>query len=129
MGGQNKKQFGSITWTDLTVQNAEEVKEFYQHVVGWKAEPVSMGEYNDFNMNLPENNETVTGICHARGGNVKIPPQWLVYITVEDVDESAKKCLDLGGEIIIEPKNMEGYGRYCIIKDPAGAVAALFTPE
>jgi hypothetical protein len=23
---------------------------------------------------------------------------------------------------------MGGYGRYCVIRDPAGAVAALFTP-
>ena len=91
MGGQNKKQIGSITWTDLTVQNAEKVKEFYQQVVRWKAEPVSMGEYNDFKMNSPESGETVTGICHIRGGKAKIPPQWLIYITVENVDESAKK--------------------------------------
>ena len=76
-----KKDVGTITWFDLTVPNAKEIKEFYSKVVGWKSEPVSMGDYNDFNMNLPAGDETVTGICHARGGNADIPAQWMIYIT------------------------------------------------
>ena len=41
----NKKQeIGTITWTDLTVSNAEEIKDFYEKVTGWKPEPLSIGE-------------------------------------------------------------------------------------
>ena len=43
---------GSVVWTDLTVNNASEVKDFYQQVVGWKPNPVSMGDYDDFTMQL-----------------------------------------------------------------------------
>ncbi len=56
-----------------------------------------MNDYEDFNMNTPDGNHTVTGICHAKGGNANLPPKWLLYITVENVDESAKICLELGG--------------------------------
>lgn len=49
-----KPGIGSITWCDLTVPNADEVKIFYEKVVGWKSEPVSMGDYNDFSMIAPE---------------------------------------------------------------------------
>jgi predicted enzyme related to lactoylglutathione lyase len=122
-------EIGSITWFDLTVPDAEGVRDFYHEVVGWKPSPVSMGDYDDFNMNTPESGKTITGICHARGGNAHLPPQWLIYITVEDVDESARRCVELGGKIITEPKDMEGYGRYCVIQDPAGAMAALFAPK
>lgn len=123
-----KPEIGSIPWMDLTIENAEDVKDFYSKVIGWKAEPVSMGEYNDFNMISPTDNKVKTGICHARGSNAELPPQWLIYITVEDVDKSADACVKNGGSVISGPRELGGYGRFCVIKDPAGAVCALYTP-
>lgn len=125
----NKPEIGSITWCDLTVPDADEIRKFYEKVVGWKANPVSMGEYDDYSMIAPESNKIAAGICNAKGINAKLPPQWLIYITVEDVDRSAQICLELGGKIIVDPKTIPGYGRFCVIQDPAGAVCALFKPE
>jgi predicted enzyme related to lactoylglutathione lyase len=129
MSEKQKPEIGSITWCDLTVPNAEEVRDFYSKVVGWIPDPVSMGDYNDFSMIAPESGKVAAGVCHTKGTNAKLPPQWLIYIAVEDIDKSAKQCEQLGGKIIVEPKNMSGYGRYCVIQDPAGAVCALFKPE
>jgi len=125
----DKPEIGSITWFDLTVPNAGEVKSFYNKVVGWKSEPVDMGSYNDFNMQSPESGETKTGICHKRGGNAELPPNWLIYITVKNVDDSANLCKENGGKVLVKPKEMGSYGRYCVIEDPAGAVCALYTPS
>ena len=97
-------------------------------MVGWQADAVDMNGYNDFSMNTSEG-ETTAGICHARGKNATLPAQWLIYIVVEDVDASADKVQSLGGRILTEPQNMGVHGRFCVIQDPAGAVAALFTPE
>ena len=121
-----KPKVGSITWIDLTVSDAEKVRDFYKEVVGWKPSPVSMGDYDDYNMNTPGDDQPVAGVCHARGGNADLPQQWLIYITVEDVDKSSQRCLEMGGKIISGPKEMSGYGKMCVIQDPAGAVAALF---
>jgi hypothetical protein len=52
----------------------------------------------------------------------------LIYITVKSADESAKLCKENGGKVLLGPKDMGGYGRYCVIEDPAGAVCALFEP-
>jgi predicted enzyme related to lactoylglutathione lyase len=123
-----KPEAGTIGWTDLTIINAENVKEFYSKVVGWKAEPLSMGEYNDFVMNTSETKTPVAGICHARGVNANLPAQWLIYINVENLEKSISNCLELGGRLIAETKNMADYGKYCVIQDPAGAVCALFEP-
>lgn len=127
---QEKPGTGSISWFDLTVPDAEDVRDFYSRVVGWKYEPVPMadGEYNDFNMKAPGSSLTVTGICHKRGVNNDLPARWLLYITVENIDKSAEECRLNGGKIIAGPKNMGKYGRYCVIEDPAGAVCALFEP-
>lgn len=126
----NKKpEVGTITWFDLTVPNAEKVRDFYSKVVGWKPSPVSMGDYNDYTMNTPGSGNTVSGVCHARGSNAGLPAQWIIYITVEDVDKSSQQCVEMGGKIISGPKEISGYGKICVIQDPAGAVAALFEVE
>ena len=130
MSNQEKPEIGSVSWFDLTVPNAEDVKDFYSKVIGWKPEPVSMakGEYEDYNMKAPESDLTVTGVCHAKGVNADLPARWLLYITVENIDKSIEECKANSGKIIAGPKNMGNYGRYCVIEDPAGAVCALFEP-
>lgn len=125
----SKPEIGSITWCDLTVPRANEIKNFYEKVIGWKADPVSMGDYGDFSMIAPQSNRIAAGICNSKGINAKLPPQWLIYITVEDVDRSAQTCIELGGKLITEPKTIPSYGRFCVIQDPAGAVCALFKLE
>ncbi|HXV61358.1 MAG TPA: VOC family protein [Vicinamibacteria bacterium] len=119
------KAVGSIVWTDLTVDDAEAIRDFYARVVGLRPEPVDMGDYSDFNL-LSESGEPVAGVCHARGSNQNLPPQWLVYFTVKDVDVASRRAVELGGEIVDGPRDM-GKRRFCVVRDPAGAVAALIS--
>jgi uncharacterized protein len=117
---------GTIAWADLTVPEADHLRDFYSEVVGWTPQPVGMGDYDDYGMARPDG-APAAGICHARGVNAGLPPQWLIYITVPDLDLAAGRVLDLGGRVLREPTDM-GQGRYCVIEDPAGAVAALYEP-
>jgi uncharacterized protein len=116
---------GTITWQDLTVPDAEALRDFYASVVGWKAQPVRMGDYADFNMTA--DGQSVAGVCHARGLNADLPAQWLIYITVDDLEHSMEECQRLGGSVIAPPRGLSG-GRFCVIRDPAGAVCALYQP-
>ena len=119
-----KLEIGKISWMDLTVDDAEGIRDFYCEVVGWKAQDHDMGAYNDYDIVTPESRETVTGICHARETNANVPSQWLMYVNVADVDESVERCLSLGGKVIDGPRMM-GEHRFCVIQDPAGAVIGL----
>lgn len=121
----SQSKAGAITWTDLTVPEAEELAGFYADVVGWTSDPTSMGDYDDYTMVRPHDGEGVAGVCHARGTNSGIPAQWLLYVTVDDLDTSLKRCDALGGDIVRVPASLAG-GRFAIIQDPAGAVMALF---
>ena len=96
MTAPSRPPVGSIKWADLTVEHAEEVRDFYREVVGWTSTDVDMGGYHDYCMNQPEDAKTVAGICHARGGNAGLPPQWLAYIIVEDIDHSISRCVESG---------------------------------
>jgi predicted enzyme related to lactoylglutathione lyase len=124
MSEANGSNAGQVCWQDLTVSNAEEVRQFYCAVVGWKSETVDMGAYSDFSMLTPGDGKCVAGVCHARGMNANLPPQWLMYITVADLDGSILRCTELGGKVIHGPRPM-GSQRMCVIQDPAGAVVAL----
>jgi predicted enzyme related to lactoylglutathione lyase len=116
---------GTISWVDLTVGNAEEVRDFYQKVVGWHSEEVDFGGYFDYNM-IPAGSDTpAAGVCHAVKTMADFPAVWMVYITVADLDQSVADCEKLGGKVIKPPFN-SGSGRLCIIQDPAGAYAALY---
>jgi uncharacterized protein len=119
---------GSIGWLDLTVQNADAVRDFYANVVGWRPEPVAMGEYSDYNMTGPEDDTPRAGICHARGGNAHLPAQWLPYFVVKDLDASVAALEARGGALIGEVRAMGGGARYAAFRDPAGAVAAIYQP-
>lgn len=122
---ERKYKIGQFVWADLTTNQAESLKEFYKEVIGWKEFPVAMkdGEdsYNDYAMMIDEK-EPAGGICHNRGVNSNIPPQWIMYICVEDVNDTLKKALDNGGILIHESKKSDGTYNYVIIQDPAGAV-------
>ena len=122
-----KPKIGAVAWTDLTVKPAARVSDFYAAVVGWKVTEADMGGYCDYGMNQPADGQMVAGICHARGGNAKLPPQWLIYINVANLKASLAQCRRLGGKVIGPPRQMWG-GRMAVIRDPAGAVAALFEP-
>ncbi len=119
---------GTIAWVDLTVPKADELRDFYTAVVGWECEELKLGDYSDYVMRPAGGGEAVAGICHARGVNEGLPPQWLVYMTVADLDASLARCLQLGGKVRAEPFLMGDFGRMAVIEDPAGAVAALLLP-
>ncbi|MBZ5725259.1 MAG: VOC family protein [Acidobacteriia bacterium] len=127
MANESTPRPGEIGWIDLTVPNAEAVRDFYLDVTGWTPAPVDMDGYQDFCMNSA-GGRAVAGICHARGHNADLPPVWIIYIVVADLDESLRRSVAGGGKVRGGPRGMGDGARYCVIEDPAGAVAALYQP-
>jgi predicted enzyme related to lactoylglutathione lyase len=84
-----------------------------------------MGDYADFVMSDGEGGEPRAGICHARGTNAGLPPVWLVYVVVADLDASLSSATALGGEVLAGPK-ATGRDRFAVLRDPAGASFALW---
>lgn len=115
---------GKIFWQDLTVENAEQIRDFYCKVVGWTFEKVKQGDYDDYNIVNPDDGEIVAGICHKKGEIKNFPSQWLNYVMVEDIDSCIESCKNNGGKVIDGPKKM-GKATFVVIQDPAGAYLAL----
>lgn len=122
---------GKILWHDLTVDNATEVRDFYSQVVGWKHSPIDMKGYDDYVMLVdgtePGDMSGATGICHARGSNADMPPQWMIYISVPSVKDAIDHAIRLGGDVVTGPRSAGGK-QFAVIKDPASAVFAIIEP-
>lgn len=114
---------GQILSADLTVDNAEEIRDFYASVVGWRFSELDMGGYRDFLMTSADG-QPRAGVCHARGVNADLPPQWIIYVIVENLDVSIEACIQGGGSLIGDVRGEEG-SRFAIIRDPVGAAMGI----
>ncbi len=119
---------GRIGWLDLTVSDASATRDFYRQVVGWAVQDVEMKDggmrYADYNM-LGEDGSPAAGVCHARGGNVGLPPVWMIYLPVGDLAESLRRVEEEGGKVIKAMQGKDGEYAYAAVQDPVGAYLAL----
>ena len=122
------REGGRIAWLDLTVANANETRDFYRDVVGWSARDVEMtdaaGQYADYAL-CTSDGTAVAGACHARGVNEDLPPVWLIYLPVGDLDESLARARKEGGEVVYASKGSSGDYTYAVVRDPVGVCLAL----
>ena len=90
---EQDKTIGAITWMDITVPEADGLRDFYKNVVGWNTMDISMGDYNDYCMVSPSDNVVRSGVCHAAGANAGMPAAWIMYINVANLDESIARVI------------------------------------
>ncbi len=116
---------GRIGWVDLTVQDAVGVREFYEAVAGWTHVEVPVEDHVDFSMVPPGGDAPVAGVCHQLGKNANIPSQWLMYITVPDLDAAVRAATERGGAVVDGPTSIEG-SQFVVLRGLAGEVFALW---
>jgi len=117
---------GRVGWLDLTVEDADGVRDFYAAVVGWTPEAVSMGEYSDYNM-CDASGIPAAGVCHRREGNAEVPTGWVPYFVVGDLDAALAAAVAAGGSVGIT--RTAGEFRWAVVRDPSGASFALWEAD
>lgn len=115
-----------VAWIELTTNDNEKMNRFYADVLDVPTAALSMGDYDDYN--VPAENPRF-GICDPRSSKEKIPPGWIVYLRVEDLEAALEKTKQHGGEVVSPPQHTKGYGAHALIRDPAGTTTALFQEE
>ncbi|GAB5561943.1 MAG: VOC family protein [Synoicihabitans sp.] len=124
----DESPIGCIAWMDLTGPDASAMRDFYREVIGWAVEDVPMADgeesYADYNM-VGGDGAPAGGICHARGANADMPPGWMMYLPVGDLDESLRRVAAEGGKVLKDATSPDGSFRFAVIQDPVGAVFAL----
>lgn len=120
------KTAGAVSWTELMTTDVEAAKRFYSALFGWKLEAMPMGEGGEYHV-ISVGDMQIGGIMARPPQGGDMPPAWGSYVTVEDVDATAAKVKDLGGNILTEPQDIPKVGRFCVLQDPQGAVIMAIT--
>jgi hypothetical protein len=122
---------GAVGWNELNTRDPERAKEFYSAVFGWEPRPFEAPDGPPYwTVHVGGDENGVGGIMDMRSlVPDEVPPHWLTYFTVEDVDGTAAKANELGGSVALEPEDIEGVGRFAVLQDPAGATFAILRPN
>ena len=118
---------GTFTWNELNTHDASKACEFYSSLLGWRFEEMPMPDGVYRIAKLGDN--TVAGLFEMKGKDFEgVPPHWLSYIEVDEIDKRARAAKQAGATMIREPFDVEGVGRIAILKDAVGALIAWMTP-
>ncbi len=119
------KQHGVFSWSELMTTDVSAAKAFYGKLFGWAMEDIQTGDMGYTVASAVD--KEVEGIMAMPLEAGDMPPTWGVYVTVDDVEASAKEAEALGGKIVLAPRDIPDIGRFCVICDPQGAALSLIT--
>jgi predicted enzyme related to lactoylglutathione lyase len=92
---------------------------FYGALFGWETE-----DYPSEGMKyvmVKVGGEAVGGMMALPPECAGMPPAWDVYVTVADVDATARRVEELGGKLLRPPADIPDVSRFCGRQDPQGA--------
>jgi predicted enzyme related to lactoylglutathione lyase len=121
-----KPPHGTFCWNELMTRDTGTAGKFYAELLGWK--PTDSG--------MPGMQYTLFKVGDKDAGGMMampaeipemVPPHWMAYIAVDDVDAVVAKLEGLGGKLMHGPQDIPQVGRFCVIQDPTGAVVSLIT--
>jgi predicted enzyme related to lactoylglutathione lyase len=95
---------------------------FYERLCGWRAERVEAGGGSYHALELGGS---------LGGGVVECGtqrPLWLPYVEVGDVPRATQRALQLGGSLLLEPREGPA-GWRSVVESPAGAEIAFWEPK
>jgi len=120
---------GNFCWFELGTTDLEGAKSFYGTLFGWKVEvnadagmPYAMG-YAD--------GACICGLYELSPEMTanNVPPHWMTYVAVQDVDATAAKVGELGGAVVAGPFDVATHGRMAAFSDPTGAHVSAWQPR
>ena len=125
IGVRVKDETSAIMWTELLTNAAEDATKFYSDLLGMSSS--KMPGPVDYTM-LKVGGTDVAGVMAITDEMGPVPPHWMVYFGIDDVDNAASKVESLGGSIMVPPTDIPYIGRFAGLKDPQGAVFFIFKP-
>jgi len=121
------KVLGKFVWHDLMTNDVDKAVSFYTGLFGWTIKEVDMGPMGTYKMIQAAGTEHGGFVGLAPEDN--LPSHWTSYVTVDDVDATVARAVELGGKAPVPPMDIPGTGRFAVIVDPHGAVISPYTPK
>jgi len=125
-----KYKSGTFCWPELCTSDSEGAKKFYKTIFGWDIEDTPVTETDIYSMAMKQD-KSVGALYQMREDQKQqgVPPHWLSYVSVDDLENTVDKAKSLGGAAIVEPMDVMDVGRMAVLTDPTGAAFALWQPK
>lgn len=118
---------GAFSWCELLTNDVDTAKHFYGKLFGWTLEPAPTALPGvDYTL-VKCADQPIGGMMAIPPDVTGMPPHWGTYVTVDDVDATVKLAEEMGGKVLVAPKDIPGIGRFGVLQDPQGAVISVIT--
>ena len=126
-GGSDQPQYdgpsrpGTFVWDELHTKDMAAAKKFYGTLFGWTGK-AGEGEMEYWHW---KNAEKEIGGMTTQMGAPNVPPHWLAYAAVSDVDGVTKKVETLGGKVLMPAMEIPKVGKFSVVRrsDRRGVLA------
>jgi uncharacterized protein len=124
----------SVVHFEMPYENRERMAEFYRSAFGWQSQMLGPDMGNYVVVTTTETGESGPTKPGAINGGFygKVPDHPLQYpsvvIAVEDAGRSVEKVVASGGQVLGEPTDIPGVGRYVSFLDSEGNRVSLLQP-
>lgn len=120
-----KPMIGQVCWNELATSDVNKAKDFYGKVFGWKFREIKTDEMIYTVISVQD--KDFAGIWQIPADQqAHIPPHWMAYILVTEVESALEKAKQNGAKEIKGVTKAGEMGRFAIIQDPVGAHIALW---
>jgi predicted enzyme related to lactoylglutathione lyase len=120
---------GKIIWRDLLTNDPAASQRFYGELFGWEFESVGTASNLKSNSSytlIRHNGILIGGMIDTLALNNRDDiSQWIVLMSVDDIDVSVDAVTANGGKIIAPPTDLQSRGRLAVIRDAEGALIGL----
>lgn len=118
---------GTFCWFELHTTDDQAAHDFYGAVLGWSERQVPVGPGQVYRIQQLQGQDAAAIFKLMPDVAQKgVPPNWLNYVAVEDVDASTQQAVRLGATVAMAPMDVMDQGRMAALLDPQGASFALW---
>ena len=119
--------FGSFCWNELATRDTAAATTFYTRLFSWESHEQAVPGMDAPYKMMRLAGEDIAGMYDMAGQHFEgVPPHWMNYVHVEDVDAVAAKVEPAGGKLLFPPMDIPGVGRMAAFADPEGAAISVF---
>ncbi len=119
---------GTFYWNELMTKDADAAKAFYGESLGWTFDAMDMDGGGTYWL-CKAGDRPAGGIFPMAGPDFEnVPPHWMSYVAVDDVDARVETAKTKGGALMRPVFDVPGIGRIAIVQDPEGVVMGWMTP-
>jgi predicted enzyme related to lactoylglutathione lyase len=128
IGLGRKEESATLCWAEHMTGDRTKSQAFYEGLFGWMTQGMEMGETGTYHMMGYSPEQMCCGMMEISPEMGPVPPHWLPYIQVDDLDAVMRKASDLGGKIAVPVTDIPGGSRFSVLQDPQGARLGVYQP-